>query len=180
MVVWGGTEKYHLSLSSTWKAIPISRPTHTFFLGKLRIHYLISPNLFFIAEKRDLYYFLTCEKRELDHSLLLARNTYNRTFLPFVFKTIEKNRQAKVHVDCKEGRKRMTCPTGLWGSRASFETLSRKILFWDWSKSIGGGGGGWAGAERGWGMRFWALCEGWVVQFSATLRGWVTLFFTNY
>ena len=24
----------------------------------------------------------------------------------------------------------------------------------DWSKSIGGGGGGWAGAERGWGMRF--------------------------
>ena len=24
----------------------------------------------------------------------------------------------------------------------------------DWSKSIGGGGGGWAGAERGWVMRF--------------------------
>ena len=40
--------------------------------------------------------------------------------------------------------------------------------------------GGWAGAERRWVMRFWALCKGWVVQFSATLRGWVTLFFTNY
>ena len=95
VVVWGGTEKYHLSLSSTWKAIPISRPTHTFFLGKLRIHCLISPNLFFIAEKRDLYYFLTCEKRELDHSLLLARNTYNRTFLPFVIKTIEKKKTSE-------------------------------------------------------------------------------------
>ena len=32
--------------------------------------------------------------------------------------------------------------------------------------------GGWAGAERGWGMRFLALCKGWV-----TLRGWVTLFY---
>ena len=39
------------------------------------------------------------------------------------------------------------------------------------------GGGGWAGAERGWVMRFWALCKGWVVQFWATLRGWVTLFY---
>ena len=37
--------------------------------------------------------------------------------------------------------------------------------------------GGWAGAERGWVMRFCALCKGWVVQFSATLRGWVTLFY---
>ena len=37
--------------------------------------------------------------------------------------------------------------------------------------------GGWAGAERGWVMRFLALCKGWVVQFSATLRGWVTLFY---
>ena len=35
-----------------------------------------------------------------------------------------------------------------------------------------GGGGGWAGAERGWVMRFWVLCKGWVMQFSATLR-WV-------
>ena len=46
----------------------------------------------------------------------------------------------------------------------------------DWSKSMGGGGG-WAGAERGWVMRFLALCKGWVVQFSVTLRGWVTLFY---
>ena len=45
----------------------------------------------------------------------------------------------------------------------------------DWSKSIGGGGG--AGAERGWVMRFLALYKGWVVQFPATLRGWVTLFY---
>ena len=83
VVVWRGTEKYHLSLSSTWKAIAISRPTHTFFLGKLRIHCLISPILFFIAEKRDLCDFLTCDKTELDHSLLLARNTFKRTSLPF-------------------------------------------------------------------------------------------------
>ena len=25
--------------------------------------------------------------------------------------------------------------------------------------------GGWAGAERGWGMRFLALCKGWVTLF---------------
>ena len=36
---------------------------------------------------------------------------------------------------------------------------------------------GWAEGERGWVMRFSALCQGWVVQFSATLRGWVTLFY---
>ena len=48
------------------------------------------------------------------------------------------------------------------------------------SKGLGAGRGGWAEAERGWVMRFWALCKGWVEQFSATLRGWVTLFFTNY
>ena len=35
-----------------------------FFLGKLRIHCLISPIFFFIAEKRDLCDFLTCDKRE--------------------------------------------------------------------------------------------------------------------
>ena len=62
VVVWRRTEKYHLSLSSAWKAIPISRPTHTFFLGKLEIHCLISPILFFIAEKRNICDFLTFEK----------------------------------------------------------------------------------------------------------------------
>ena len=61
-----------------------------------------------------------------------------------------------------------------------FQCFARCIFMFhsirDWSKSMGGGGGG-AGAERGWVMRFWALCKGWVVQFSATLRGWVTLFY---
>ena len=44
-------------------------------------------------------------------------------------------------------------------------------------KKVWGGGPQQRGAERGWVMRFWALCKGWVVQFSATLRGWVTLFY---
>ena len=39
---------------------------------------------------------------------------------------------------------------------------------------MGGGGGV---AERGWVMRFWALCKGWFVQLTATLRGWVILFY---
>ena len=46
------------------------------------------------------------------------------------------------------------------------------------SKGLGAGRGGWAEAERGWVMRFWALCKGWVVQFSATLRGGSPYFIT--
>ena len=37
------------------------------------------------------------------------------------------------------------------------------------------GGGGWAGAERGWVISFWALRKGWVIRFSATRGGWVIL-----
>ena len=56
-----------------------------------------------------------------------------------------------------------------------FDEFTFSITFRDWSKSIGGGGGG-NGAERGGGMRFGALCKGGGMQFSATLRGCVTLF----
>ena len=49
----------------------------------------------------------------------------------------------------------------------TFPHLAGTQLFRDWSKSIGG----WAGAEKGWVKRFWALCQGWVVQFSAALGG---------
>ena len=57
---------------------------------------------------------------------------------------------------------------------SGFKFLFRFGIPWavrEWSKSMGGG------AERGWVMRFWALCRRWVLQFSATLRGWVILFY---
>ena len=81
----------------------------------------------------------------------MSSGEYNHSFISIAFSQYH----VIMWVECKEHFPR-------------FESLR------DWSKSIGGGG--WAGAERGWVISFWTLGKGWVVQFLATRRGWVILF----
>ena len=49
----------------------------------------------------------------------------------------------------------------------------------NWSKSIRGGGGAWAGEEREWVISVSDLCKGWVVKFSASHGGWSSGFITG-
>ena len=75
VVVWRGTEKHHLSLSSTWKAIPISRPTHTFFFRKTENTLSDKPNfLFHCRETRPLRFFNLWQERMRSFSLACEKH----------------------------------------------------------------------------------------------------------